>query len=368
MSEAAAIGEPQGDVDDGVELVLRDASPGPRPVLAGELVAPAEQLVDRFVATFIARPQTQRSYRRACARFVCWLGPLAGPEDLTAVNVAAYHAQLVAGGLASATIKKERAALNSFLRWLVEHELIAPAQAREALAIRLPRARQAPRAAPKALSRSDYEALLRAAQAAIVSDPLAGARDLAIVLVLGDAGLRCEELAGLRRYDFRAARAGAKLRALEVRHGKGDSARVVKLSKRATRAILRWERARRDAFGPVADDAALFITLGRRRHDGTYVAVGGRCGQPTLAAIVKRLGAAARIPEQLRHPHALRHTCATELLREGATIADVRTFLGHASVKTTSIYLASDEQRQEDIVERRERGRNAIDEDLDALG
>lgn len=154
---------------------------------------------------------------------------------------------------------------------------------------------------------------------------------------------------------------------MEIRHGKGDSARVVKLSNRATRAIVRWERGRRDAFGLVADDAPLFITLGRRRRDGTYVAVGGRCGQPTLAAIVKRLGASARIPEQLRHPHALRHTCATELLREGATIADVRMFLGHASVKTTSIYLASDEQRQEDIVERRERGRSTFDEDLEEL-
>ncbi len=230
------------------------------------LVAPGDEFVERFVATFVARPQTQRTYRRACARFIRWLGPLAGADDVTAANVAAYHSQLVADGLASATVKKERAALNSFLRWLVDHDRVAPAQARKALAIRLPRARQAPRM-PKALSKEDYEALLRAAQAAIVDDPLAGARDLAIVLVLGDAGLRCEELAGLRRYDFKPARAGARLRALEIRHGKGDSARVVKLTTRATRAILRWERARRDALGSAADDARLFITLGRRRLD-----------------------------------------------------------------------------------------------------
>lgn len=35
------------------------------------------------------------------------------------------------------------------------------------------------------------------------------------------------------------------------------------------------------------------------------------------------------------------------------------------SVKTTSIYLAADEQRQEDVITRRERGWLTLDEDLD---
>ena len=43
----------------------------------GELVAPAEELVDAFVTTLVASPQTQRTYARACRRFVRWLGPLA---------------------------------------------------------------------------------------------------------------------------------------------------------------------------------------------------------------------------------------------------------------------------------------------------
>ncbi len=195
---------------------------------------------------------------------------------------------------------------------------------------------------------------------------LAGTRYLAIVLLLGDAGLRCEELAQLDRQDFLAARKGAQLRALNVRHGKGDRQRRVKLSTAATRAIVRWERERTRAFGPAAGDAPLFITLGRRRRDGTYTRVGARCGQAVLAAILKRLGAAAELPDELRHPHALRHTCATELLRtEGVNVADVRVFLGHASVKTTSIYLASDEDRQEQAVQRRERGRPTLDDDRD---
>jgi site-specific recombinase XerD len=227
-----------------------------------------------------------------------------------------------------------------------EAAYIPAAQARAALAIKLPRAQVAAREAPKALSAEQYEQLIRIAQAAIVDEPLAGARDLAIVVVLGDAGLRCEELAGVERRDFEPARAGAKLRTLRIRKGKGDRERTVKLSARATRAILRWECERAHVLGPAADNAPLFITLGRRRLDGRHVGVGGRCGQPVLAAVIKRLGAIANTPEDLRHPHALRHTCATLLLRSGATLADVQRLLGHASIKTTSIYLDSDDQRQ----------------------
>ena len=40
--------------------------------------------------------------------------------------------------------------------------------------------------------------------------------------------------------------------------------------------------------------------------------------------------------------------------------------LGHASTKTTSIYLASDEQRQEDVVAPRELGVLTFDEDRGA--
>ena len=339
----------QLDVDEVLALVEREpgaavASAGVR----GELVAPADELVSAFAATLVARPQTQRTYERACRRFVRWLGPLAGAGEVTAAAVARYHEHLVAGGRSSATVKKDRAALNTFLRWLADHELVSPAQARHALAVRLPAAERRGRDAPRALEREQYERLVREAKARIADDPLAGARDVALVLVLGDAGLRCEELAGLERRDFLRARAGAKLRALDVRHGKGDRQRRVKLSARAAQAIVRWDRARTAAFGPAADDAPLFITLGRRRRVGTYVRPGGRCGQPVLADLLARLGARAGLPDELRHPHALRHTCATELLRAGANVADVRAFLGHASVKTTSIYLASGDDRQEE--------------------
>jgi hypothetical protein len=68
--------------------------------------------------------------------------------------MASYHAHLVVGGRSSATVRKDRAALNSLLRWLADHELPA-SQAREALAVRLPKARRMIRVTPNALSETE---------------------------------------------------------------------------------------------------------------------------------------------------------------------------------------------------------------------
>jgi integrase/recombinase XerC len=195
---------------------------------------------------------------------------------------------------------------------------------------------------------------------------VAGTPDLAIVLVLGEVGLRCEELAALERPDFLRARKDAKLRALDVRHGTGERQRHVPLSTRATRAIVRWDRERTIALGEPQAGDRLFITLGRRRRDGSYPRVGGRCGQEVVSDVLKRLGVAAELPYELRHPHVLRHTCATELLRASATIADVRIFLGHASIETTLVYVDSWEERQEHVVQPRANKRLALRADRDA--
>ncbi|MDK2812708.1 MAG: integrase/recombinase XerD [Petrotoga sp.] len=55
----------------------------------------------------------------------------------------------------------------------------------------------------------------------------------------------------------------------------------------------------------------------------------------TFRKICKQAG----IPEDLAHPHILRHTRAIELIRAGVPITAVKSILGHSNLNTTAIYL-----------------------------
>jgi len=53
--------------------------------------------------------------------------------------------------------------------------------------------------------------------------------------------------------------------------------------------------------------------------------------------IISRIGRLAGIDDL--HPHVLRHSCATMLLRCGMPLEYVREVLGHANLRTTELYL-----------------------------
>lgn len=336
-------------------LARRDAA------LIGELVSPAHELVEEFVLTLgegAKVAKTAKTYRSACERFAAWLvatrGPLAGPEQLTLQTIAAYEAELRARGLAEATVRKDRSAINRWVRHLAQFGHLDPERARLVLARRLPPGPSGERERPKALDELAWRRLVTVAEAQVASHPLQGWRDLAIVRTLGDAGLRCEELVDLERRDFVAKRKGAKLRALDVRHGKRNRRRRVELKPQAERALMKWDELRHELGPPPGEQDLppsrwpLFVTLGRRRRDGSYTRLGHRATHDVAQDLLARLGARAEIPPEMRHPHVLRHTFATRYYRQTRDLAGLQRLLGHADPKTTMVYVddsAADRER-----------------------
>jgi integrase len=147
-------------------------------------------------------------------------------------------------------------------------------------------------------------------------------------------GLRVSELCKLEAPDLDLG-AGQLL----VREGKGGKDRTVPLPSRLVEELRGW--------------------LGGRTV-GLVFPSPRKAGRPlttrAVQLLIKRVAAKANIPGALEarkvHPHRLRHSFATRLLRSGADIIEVRDLLGHSSVGTTQVYLSADTTRLRSAVER----------------
>lgn len=157
-------------------------------------------------------------------------------------------------------------------------------------------------------------------------DPtILGNRDRAILELLFATGLRVSELAGL------------KIEQVNLKNdeftvlGKGRKHRLVFLSSEAKDAIKVYLGKRQDV------SPYLFV-----RHDKARRAkVVGEESKPltprSIQRLVDRYARMAGITKPVT-PHTLRHTFATDLLRNGADIRAVQTMLGHESITTTQVY------------------------------
>ena len=170
---------------------------------------------------------------------------------------------------------------------------------------------------PKALSESQVEALI---QAADTSTP-AGLRDRAMVELMYATGLRVSELVGLP-----ATAINLRQGVLRV-SGKGGKERLVPLGEEAQHWIERYLSAARSALAAGTFPSALFLAPG-----------GEPLSRQQFWATVKRLAAVAGVDPARVSPHGLRHSFATHLLNHGADLRTLQMLLGHSSLSTTQIY------------------------------
>jgi site-specific recombinase XerD len=172
------------------------------------------------------------------------------------------------------------------------------------------------------LTRLRRYAEARATQA-MATGAVTTVRAWALLDTLLSSGLRAAEAAALRIGDCLL---GYGQSSLVVRHGKGDKAREVFIAeelKRHLKTFLTWKRDRGE---DVADAAPLFI--GQR----------GPLTRNGVWRLVKGLMAAVGLDPRYA-THSCRHTYATHLYRvSGHDLEVVQEQLGHANVKTTTIY------------------------------
>lgn len=152
-----------------------------------------------------------------------------------------------------------------------------------------------------------------------------GLRNAAMFTLMREAGLRTCEVLGLQKSHIRQDKLdGRRVTVLVLKTTKGGKHRNVYLSDRANLLLNLWLEEREKKG--LAKVKTVFTTLQGEPVKDAY-----------LREVAARKGAEAGITWRV-HPHALRHTFATELLDETGNLALVQDALGHSRPETTRVY------------------------------
>jgi integrase/recombinase XerD len=211
-----------------------------------------------------------------------------------------------------------------FLRWLVVHGRCSPDLVAAVPA--MPTWRLA--TLPRYLADADVERIL----AACDRPSAVARRDRAMLLLLARLGLRAGDVVALRLGDIEWAR--GRLRVV----GKGRRETRLPLPQDAGDAMLGYLEAER----PAAATDHVFLTARPPIHP---------LRSSGVRDVVCRAIGRAGVQAPSRGTHLLRHSLATRLLREGATLDAIGAVLRHRDVNTTALYAKVDVARLRQVAQ-----------------
>lgn len=280
------------------------------PGILAPMTATVGEAVESYIATRRWAAGTLKHSTYTLEQFADVVGEHRRVRQLDHDDVARWWA--TRAHLAPSSARSRRSTVANFLSWCRHVDLLE----RDPLAgIPVPRE---PRRMPAVLSPDDITALLR-----VLPDDRADA----IVRLMLRLGLRCIDVANLQIHDV-------DLRGLTITiHGKGGNEDMLPLPKECATSISRYLSRQPSTAGP------LFRTYANANRGLSAQHISESVGEWLAQAGVKRgrydgIGA-----------HALRRTCATELLQRG-NIRQVQAVLRHASLTSTERYLRRSESEE----------------------
>lgn len=149
-------------------------------------------------------------------------------------------------------------------------------------------------------------------------------RDRAILEIAYGCGLRASEICTLHERDLYFSSGTLRVT------GKGDKERIVPFLGQVRASVEEYIRICRKRFLHISSRSIFLSKSGKnlRRED--------------IWRIVQKRGKQAQISSRRLHPHVLRHSFATHLLRRGMDLRTLQEILGHSSISTTEKYVHFD--------------------------
>jgi site-specific recombinase XerD len=243
-------------------------------------------------------------------------------EDLTSDVVLAFLDSLETARKNNIRTRNARlAAIHCFFRYVLECEPSLAALCQRILMIRL---KKTVRPILGYLSAEELDNLLRQVDRSARQGP----RDYLFLAMLYDTGTRIQELLDMKPADFHLL-SPPFVRVL----GKGRKERLCPLLTQTARLVSRFFETQ--GYAPGDDQPVFQNCRGQKltRQGARYL-------------LKKYLHSAAKAMPSLNRPgispHTLRHTKAMHLLQSGVPIITIKDVLGHATVKSTEVYVQTD--------------------------
>ena len=280
--------------------------------------------MEKYVSSFIDYLRYERnysahtvtSYAKDLAQFVEFLAEKREAEgeifDLDRVDadvVRQWLLTLMKQSLAATTVNRKLSALQSFFTYTLRKGII------QKHPLRLLNGPKKAKAIPYFIKEKELETLLDEEKDDSVFEEV---RNQLMLEMLYETGIRCSELVGIKDTDVDT---GAML--LRVT-GKRNKQRIIPFAERLKEMLINYKNVRAREVG------GGFVSFFVRKN-----------GLPVTSAIVyyvvkKQLSGVPTLAK--RSPHVLRHTFATSMLNDGATLSAVSNLLGHSSLASTSVY------------------------------
>ena len=271
-------------------------------------------LIDQFIAYIQAEkrfsPLTVGAYQRDMEQFAAFLKKDFELDDLTRVKttmVKSYIVKLKEDGLVNRSINRKISTLRTFYKYCLRENLIekSPMTGIKAL--------KQPKTLVKFVTETDINKVSFGE-----GEDFATCRDRLLFELLYQTGMRQAELRGLKDSDVDIIGMQLKI------HGKRNKDRFVPLSSEMIKLITQYQALRDATFETRADR----LLLNDKGEETSPSFVYNKVHH--LLESVTSL--------KQKSPHVLRHTFATHLLDEGASLVAIQKLLGHQDLATTQIY------------------------------
>ena len=272
-------------------------------------------LIEDFLAAQDIRPISKEVYRKGMERFLSWISSneIRQPDRETILRFKTFLIEL---DLSANTVNSYLVAVKRFFAYL-EGKRIYPDIAKGIKGQRQPKNHLR-----EALTLSQVKDLLDN----IDTSTIQGKRDFAMVNLMARTGLRTIELIRADVADIRQQGGEALL----FIQGKGRDSKddFVILMEAALKPIHRYLKAR----GQNGKPAPLFVSLSNRNK-------GKRLTTTTIRGAVRTNLRKINIDSPKLCAHSLRHFFATQALKAGSPLLQVKEAMRHASIETTQKYL-----------------------------